>query len=127
MNQTILVECALRTDPDTGNLVRGATKAIKAILPHFSERTISRYYSSYRAQKKNGIRVPDLTNKREGHCGRKSKLTEEVTGIYREIMQDYVNLGKCLSYRMLKAELDERGIKLALSTVQDHCKQLGTA
>ena len=75
-------------------------------------------------QVQGGIQFPKFESKRVGHCGRRSKLTQELRGMYNEIGQEYADNWMRLTDRLCQEELHVRGVDIARATIQRHFKLL---
>ena len=62
----------------------------------------------------------DLGACRVGKCGRKSKLTDPVKEVYREIVSRFAYSWTYLSVATLQEELRKKGLNFSISTVHDH-------
>jgi nucleotidyltransferase/DNA polymerase involved in DNA repair len=116
----IIAECCSYHDSVRGRLVDGSIKKVQEKFSFVSVRSVSRIRSAYQ---KGGMVMKFGTN-RAGKCGAKSKLDEELTIHYRQIMQEYANSWRRLTIRLLKAELKKRGFTLSTSTIFEHLKLL---
>lgn len=115
----IIAECCSYYDSVRGRLVDGSIKKVQEKFSFFC-----------------AICITNLVGLPEGRYGHevwhqprwkmraKSKLDEELTIHYRQIMQEYANSWRRLTIRLLKAELKERGFTLSTSTIFEHLKLL---
>ena len=62
----------------------------------------------------------NLGSCREGKCGRKSKLTDEVKEAYREIVSRFAYSWTYLSEATLQEELRKKGLNFSAGTVHNH-------
>jgi hypothetical protein len=120
----IVNEATKYRDQVTGRLPKNALKAISLKFDGISERTIKSYCTSAKRQEEAGILSIDLNSKMKGVVGRKSKLTEALKDVYRDIIKEYAYTWRRLTHRVLRSKLSDAGFDFPLSTVQAHLKVL---
>ena len=120
----IIIEAEKYRDMVTGKLIRGAVAHILHKFAPLSKTTLMRVVREYKAQQMAGNLTPCVAVGRKDHCGRKSKLSDELRAEYTRIVQDYANRWIRLSRRTLQEELRAAGFPLATRTINRHLKAL---
>jgi hypothetical protein len=120
----IVAECHKYRDQISGRLQDGALKVISEKFNGVSARAIRGYCQEAKKQEDAGMLSIDLSSKKKGKVGRKSKLTDEVKDIYIDIIREYAHSWRHLPERLLSEKLKEHDIVLPISTVHSHLKQL---
>ena len=112
--------------------VGGRKKIIQACVEggvRVCESTINRVAREAKLQEEESERHFQKTGKfkgmnlgacREGKCGRKSKLTDEVKEVYREIVSRFAYSWTYLSEATLQEELKKKGLNFSAGTVHNH-------
>ena len=112
--------------------VGGRKKIIQACVEggvRVCESTINRVAREAKLQEEESERHFQKTGKfkgmnlgacREGKCGRKSKLTDEVKEAYREIVSRFAYSWTYLSEATLQEELKKKGLNFSAGTVHNH-------
>jgi hypothetical protein len=112
--------------------VGGRKKIIQACVEggvRVCESTINRVAREAKLQEEESERHFQKTGKfkgmnlgacREGKCGKKSKLTDEVKEAYREIVSRFAYSWTYLSEATLQEELKKKGLNFSAGTVHNH-------
>jgi hypothetical protein len=111
-------------DNVTGKLVDGAVKRLSTKFNGVSKRTIMRILAEHRRQDEAGILSIDLSSRKKGRVGRKTKFTDEVREVYLDIIKDWAHSWRRLTHDILKEELEKVGYPFSKRTVQQHLKRL---
>jgi hypothetical protein len=107
----------------TNKLQRGAMKQLSLTFGK-SERQIRRIRQHYHEQEDAGIKFPSL-KRQKTECGRKSKLTPEISEAIEKIAQDYASSCRYMSIRALQADLRSLEFHLSTRTCRLYLKSLG--
>eukprot|EP00981_Chlorochromonas_danica_P002384 scaffold458_cov169-Ochromonas_danica.AAC.6 len=98
----IALACAAHSDPVTKRLHHGDFRITMQQFPEESRTKVLRYWK----QSREGHVDVLITNNKKGRCGRKSKLTKELSNEYRRIAEEYASKWIRISLRAFQAELE---------------------
>ena len=99
---TVVMKAQGYINQESGKFIHKGLKALMRDLAEIGlrigESSVKRLLTQFRKQTADGNAAIDFPARRKGHCGRKSKLTEEVKEVYRELIREYAYSWKKITH-----------------------------